>query len=235
MSEYFSREELESFTGFASTDFRNAGAVMTATGWATFCTFLSQAVSESINHFCNVTGFEPHEVIEYKNGKGARADDDQYLDDDYYYYLLETATGVTEVAEDTSTKTATPVWVARAVRSTATAGDYEFYSERELGTIRFHSNMPLAGNRNVRVTYYGGYETTNPAMNEIKMIALRIAQNILLTKKKAQEASTLRNTGVRDYSTMFDITGIVATSITADIQADLSLHRRWRMGGDTWD
>jgi hypothetical protein len=232
---YFSKDELESFTGFGYADFRQSGSVMTATQWSTFVTFLSNAVDESINHFCNVASFEAHTVIEYKNGKGATGENDQYQESDRLYYLIEYATSCASVAEDINEKSDVPDWTDRTVRSATVAGDYEFFVDRELPTIRFHNNIPKEGKRNVRITYTGGYPSDNPALNEIKMIALRIAQNILLIKKKAQESTTLRNTGVRDYSSMFDITSDMSRAVTADIQADLALHRRWRMGGETWD
>ena len=83
-------------------------------------------------------------------------------------------------------------------------GDYEIYCENDVTRIIFHNNVPAQGYGNVKFTYNSGYAVTTAQYNDVKFQALRACTNVLLTKKKIQEASTIRNFGVRDYSTMFD-------------------------------
>lgn len=231
---YFTQSDVESWTGFSSTDFKNAGTTMTATQWAAFATSLVNQVTQMVNRFCNVTSLEWHVATEYKSGKGATGDDNLYNESDRIFDLIEYATGYISVSVDTATKGATIQFATRYERSTATAGDFEFWTDRELSWVRFHNNVPEAGYKNVKIEYYGGFATGSNQLYEINQICLRIAANILTYKKKIQESMTIRNTGIRDYAEMFKPID-ERIVLTDDIQRDLHKYRRYVLGGDTWE
>ncbi len=229
---YFSQTDIEQYTGFASSDFKQAGTTMTAIQWADLTATLVEWVTQLVNRYCNVTSFEPHQVTEYRNGLGATGDDDTYLDDDTTFFLGEYATGIT-VYEDYNSKTGTEYFVERTARSTSATGDYDVATRYELTMIKFHDNFPKEGWRNLKFTYWGGYESGSVEMDEIKMICCDIASEILKHKKKLQESTTIRATGVRDYAEMFK-TDNDAVFLTEAIKMRLHKYRKYRMGGPAW-
>lgn len=209
-------DDIKEFMGFSNKDLKINGVQMSDAEFEEFCEVYIPKIEQMVHRFCNVTSFEPTLVIEYKNGRGASDDDSatsDYLDSDVEFYLrnlyLESS-GPTPVCspiiveEDTSAPTATPNWVVRTVRSNSSAGDYRVLTDQELTTIRFHNNIPVSGNKNVRFTYYTGYLPTSAEYGDIKLQVLRAFKNLIMLKKKVQEASTIRNYGVRDFSQMFE-------------------------------
>lgn len=232
---YLTQTSIEEFSGYGYQDFKIAGAAMTATQWATFCTHIVDWTTQLINRWCSVTSFEVHSVVEYHDGKGYSGDGSyEYVEWDKSYYLREPATGVISVEEDINPKTALPAWTTRYERSAATIGDYEVATRGELTKVRFHNNMPSQEQNNLRITYYAGYAAGSVQLNEIQFIANRIAANILTYKKKIQEAQTIRNMGTRDYAQMFEIPD-ERKIMTEDIRRDLHKYRRYQLGGPTWD
>lgn len=231
---YFSQSDIEAYTGFASTDFKNAGIAATALQWATLCTNVVDYVTHLVNRYCGVVSFESHAVTEYHDGKGAAGDDSTYIEEDVRFYLREPCISVGTVSEDENAKTSTILWATRWERSTATAGDYEVSTRGDLTWIRFHDNHPLDGVYNVKVQYSAGYSSDSDELHLLKWICLRIAKNMLLEIKKTQEVQTIRQTGVRNFSEMFNPTS-ESTILTEDIIRDLHKFRRYRMGGSAWD
>jgi hypothetical protein len=109
------------------------------------------------------------------------------------------------VVEEDTDSTSTPYsWVTRSARSSTTGGDYQVFTESELTLVRYHNNVPRQGKRNVRFTYYTGYMQDSAEFGDIKLQILRCFKNLIMSKKKIQEASTIRNYAVRDYSQMFE-------------------------------
>jgi hypothetical protein len=106
------------------------------------------------------------------------------------------------VYEDT-TPNGVATWTARTARG-VTYGDYKVITDSELTSIRFHANVPIKGIQNVKITYYTGYAPASAQFGEIRLTALRAFKNLIMLKKKTQEASTIRNYAVRDYSQMFE-------------------------------
>ena len=104
-------------------------------------------------------------------------------------------------------------------------GDYEVLSENDVTRVMFFTNIPAKGNRNIKMVYNTGYAATSPQLADIKFQCIRACNNVLLTKKKIQEAISIRNYGVRDYSQMFDVfsEGIV---IDDRIKASLEQYQR---------
>lgn len=231
---YFSQTDIQEYTGFASTDFKNNGAMMTATQWATLCTHIVDYVSDLVNRYCGVATFESHAVTEYHDGRGAAGDDDTYLEEDVRIYLWEPCISVGTVSEDLNANTGTVEWATRYERSTATAGDYQVATRGELTWIRFHDNYPLDGMENIKIEYTAGYSSGSRQLTNLKWICLRIAKNMLLEMKKTQETMTIRQTGVRDFSQMFEPRN-ETTILTDDIIRDLWKFRRLRLGGPAWD
>lgn len=230
---YFSQTDIEQFTGFGSGDFKQSGVTMTATQWATFATFVIGAVTQIVNRFCNVPSFEQHTSIEYKNGRGPSGDGQTYLDSDRTYTLRECATSVASIAEDINYGSSYPSWTDRVEQDTDTYGDYIYWTDQTITRIRFHQNVPNKGVRNVRVTYTAGYPVGSPELDDIKQMCLRCARNLLILKKKTQEAQTIRYTGTKDYAQMFELED-ERKVLTDDIRIDLCRYRRWNFGGDLW-
>lgn len=225
----FSQTEIEMWTGFSSTSFKQAGVSMTATQFATFCTFLVDSVTQSMCRYCEVGSFESHTATQYYSGKGASGDDSVYLEQDTNFYIPEPCISVTTVEEDLAAKTAVPDWTAKTERSNAAAGDYIVVNDSGLTRVRFHNNYPLDGVANVRITYLGGFATGSREFNDLKQIGLRMAKNFCAVKKKIGEADTIRNTGVQDYAQMFDPID-ERLIITPDIERDLTKYKQFNIG-----
>jgi hypothetical protein len=246
---YFTVAELETFTGMANTDFKVAGVTMTPAQWSAFLTLMIPNVEQALHRYCNVTSFDPTTaIVELHSGRGATNDEygsganlglafsgqgTAYIPNDTEFYLRELLYTMTSVEEDTAPKTTIPAWVTRTARSAIVAGDYEVITKNETTLVRFHQNVPSAGNDNVRITYYTGYGTTSAQYLEIKLQALRMMSNLLLHKKKIQEALTIRAQGIRDYSQMFDIMNESAI-LTENIKLVLDKYKRWNIEGSIY-
>jgi len=211
---YVTKEDVQSFMGFSNKDLKINGVQMGDAEFQAFVETHEPRIAQMVHRFCNVVSFEPTVVIEYKNGRGTSDDDtstSDYLDSDVEFYLRNLyligpsppyAPIVVEV--DNSPPTAAPSWVVLSARSSVTGGDYRLITESELSHVRFHNNIPRQGVQNVRFTYYTGYLKTSAEFGDIKLQVLRAFKNLIMLKKKVQEASTIRNYGVRDYSQMFE-------------------------------
>lgn len=228
----FNQTDLEMWTGFSSNSFKQAGSIMTATQWATLAQFALDTVTQAMCRYCNVSSFEWHSATQYYNGNGYSGDNQDYLESDINFYLPEPIISITSVEEDIAAKNAVPDWDTRTERSAVTAGDYVVITDQEVSRVRFHDNYPLSGIANVRITYVGGFATGSVQFNELKGIALRIAKNFLIVKKKIGESDTIRNTGVRDYAQMFDPVD-ERLIITPDIERDLIKYKQFQIGGFT--
>jgi len=211
---YVTKEDVQAFMGFSNKDLKINGVQMSDAEFQDFVKVNEPKIAQMVHRFCNVVSFEPTLVVEYKDGRGSSDDDSStsdYLDSDVEFYLRNLYLAGPSppyapivVEEDTASPTAVPTWVTRSARSSVTGGDYQVFTESELSLVRFHSNIPISGKRNVRFTYYTGYLPTSAEFGDIKLQVLRAFKNLIMLKKKVQEASTIRNYGVRDYSQMFE-------------------------------
>jgi len=245
---YVTKAEVESLTSFANTDFKVAGVTMTEAQWTDLITSFIPVIDQAINRYCNVTSFDSStSIVEYHSGRGASDDEGimysgggltllgpnvgTYLTSDRTFYLRELMYSMTSVEEDISSKTSVPNWTTRVVRTALVPGDYEVITQNELTKVIFNQNIPLWGENNVRITYNCGYGAATPQYLEIKLQALRMMSNLLLHKKKIQEAVNIRAQGVRDYSQMFDIMNESAI-MTENITLILNKYRRFPIEGD---
>lgn len=205
---YIGVTDVEEFTGFTYTDFKKDGRAMTEPEWNTFCSTHIDIVTQLMHRYCGVESFEATTVVELHDGSGATGDESatsEYLDSDRSFSLRKLPViSVTSVEEDTAGITAVPNWVTRTERSDSDAGDYVVQTDYEFTKIVFHSHIPSNGRRNVRITYQSGYLSSSEEFSELTLILKRMMQSVLLTKKKVQEATTIRNANVRDYSQMFE-------------------------------
>ena len=227
----FSWAEVQQFTGFASSDFQDAGVTMNATQWTAFGTMVVNAAVQAMQRFCNVENFESHAVTEYHNGRGASGDLSDYIESDLTFFLREYATTVATVSENITYGSAAPSWATRWEQSPATFGDYVYWSDMQQTRVRFLGNVPRQGIRNVKIEYTGGYPAGSHELDDLKMIGLRLSTNYLLYKKKIGESRTIRAMGTKDYSPMFSLAEERAI-MTEDISRDLCKYRRWDFGGD---
>lgn len=228
---YFDRESLEAFTGFATIDMKDSGRTMTASVWEVLVEELDRSVAGWMHRWCGVPTFGSHQVTEYHDGRGENGtDEDLYTETDRLFFLREYATGDPTVYQDTAVETASPAWVQRQIRCATTGGDFTFYAEDQgLGIIRFHTNVPPEGYKNVKIEYWAGFPEGSQDLEQIKVIAKRLATNLLLVKKKWQESQTIRNTGVRDYSQMFDMEADRKV-FTPELEMMLTRYRRYQFG-----
>ena len=229
---YFDRESLEAFTGFASTDMKDAGKTMTATVWESFVEELDRGIAGWMHRWCGVPTFGSHLVTEYHDGRGQNGieyDSDLYAETDRLFFLRESATGDPVVYTDTAIETASPSWVKRQIRCATTGGDFTYFEDEGLGVVRFHTNVPLEGYKNVKIEYWAGFEEGSEDLEQIRIIAKRLAGNLLNVKKKFQEVQTVRNTGVRDYSQMFDLE-TDRKVFTPELEMMLTRYRRYQFG-----
>ena len=129
-SAYATKEDVQAFMGFSKKDLKINGVQMSDAEFVTFCEEMVPKIAQMVHRYCNVISFEPTQVIEYKNGRGASDDDSatsDYLDSDVEFYLRNLYfTDITHAAivveEDTSAPTAAPNWVTRTARSALTGG-----------------------------------------------------------------------------------------------------------------
>jgi hypothetical protein len=211
---YFTIQELKDLAGFSAKDMKTNGVQMSDTEFSNLVDLFEPSIAQMVHRFCNVVDFRPTVVVEYKDGRGASDDDtatSDYLDSDVEFYLrnlylYDPSLSYTPIVveEDTSPPTATPSWVTRVERSGATPGDFRVFTDSEVSLVRFHNNIPVQGKRNVRFTYYTGYDPASVQFGDIKMQVMRAFKNLLMLKKKIQESTTVRNYAVRDYSQMFE-------------------------------
>ena len=243
---YVTQSEIETFTGMANTDFKVGGVTMTPDQWTDFITVMIPNVEQIIHRYCNVTSFDSTtSIVELHSGKGASNDEygttgasiiygamgSTYLPSDRTFNLREMCYTLTSVEEDTNGKLQIPNWVTRAVRSVSVPGDYEVRVQNEVTSVVFNQNVPMYGENNIRITYKCGYGPNSAQYNEIKLMALRMMSNMLLLKKKVQEAVNIRAQGIRDYSQMFDIMNESAI-LTPNIKEVLDKYKRYPIEGD---
>jgi hypothetical protein len=248
---YITQSDIEQFTGMTYTDFKIAGAVMTAPQWATLISAYIPYVEQIIHRHCNVTSFDPTtSIVEYHSGHGASNDDMGGYNPSYYYYGTQQGSAYIKtdrefflreiyhdglvVEEDTSSKTEVPAWVTRVVRSATVPGDYEIRTQNEVTSVVYNQNVPMCGEWNVRFTYNCGYDTTSAQYAEIKLCALRMMSNLLLAKKKIQEVTTIRAQGIRDFSQMFDIMN-ENVILSEGIKLVLDKYKRFPIEGPMFD
>ena len=202
---YCDINDVLAFTGFTTSDFKINGDEMSEAEWNDFLSFVIDTSTQVVNRYCNVETFESREVTEYHNGRGSNGDNGEYLDFDREFYLRESpSNSVTSVSVNSNDPSVIPSWTALTEVSALTAGDYIFVKNYETGKIIFvSSNVPIEGYNNVKIVYNAGYSASSDAYSDIRMATIRIAQNYLLLKKKLQEATTIRQTGIRDHALMF--------------------------------
>jgi hypothetical protein len=212
MTAYFTVQELKDFMGFSAKDMKTNGVQMTDTEFDALVVQYEPMIAQMVHRFCNVPTFIPTLVTELKNGRGASDDDtprSDFLESDTSFYLrnlyLTNATyAEILVYEDAGSPTGAESWTVRTPRTVLTGGDYRVITDNEVTEVRFHANIPLQGYSNVKMVYYTGYAVTSPQFQDIKLQVMRAFKNLLMVKKKVQEATTVRNYGVRDFSTMFE-------------------------------
>ena len=202
---YCNVNELSTYTGFSPSDFKVNGKEMTEAEWNDFLDLIISNAYQKINRYCNVTSFETTTVTEYHDGRGSTGDFGAYRDFDKTFYLRESPVqSVTSLSINNQSPSVSPVWVDLTEVSALADGDFIVNKNYELGKIIIVSgNVPVEGYNNVKIVYVSGYPTSSDEYKDIKMANILVAQNLLLQKKKVQEATTLRATGARDMSEMF--------------------------------
>lgn len=236
---YLTQADIESSGGgYGYSDFKQAGVTMTAKQWELYCERLIDSITSAINRYCRLTTFEQNSYTEYHDGRGATGDLGEYVERDRIVMIREQPVmSITSVSEDIATANCAPSWTARSQRtSTSVSGtaDYQLLTRGSfLSYLYFNQNVPAKGKGNVRIMYLAGYEPSSEIMDDIRIISLQIADNILSRRKRLQEANAARTNGTKDSADMFklDADGKI---FTEDIRLQLDKYRRYRTGGAAW-
>ena len=232
---YCSETDILAYTGFTQSDFLINGSEMTQAEWSDFLDLIIDDASQIVNRYCNVIDFNSHTVTEYHNGSGTTGDEDTYLDSDKVFTLRELPViSVTSFERNIASSESIPDWETLSEVSASAAGDYIIETRFELTHLRIVSgSVPVHGYSNVRAIYLAGYASTSNEYKDIRLATIRIAQNLLLQKKKVQEATTIRASGIRDYSQMFSLFNETYV-LTDEIKSVLDRYRRKQYAFDLY-
>ena len=236
---YLTRTDMErSGGGFGYTDFKEAGVTMTEAQWIQYCDLLIASVTSAINRYCRIGSFESATYTEYHDGSGASGDLGEYTERDRIFLLREQPViSITSVSEDVAATINAPSWTARVQRTSTTptgTADYQLLTRGgSLSYLYFVTNVPAKGKGNLKVVYLAGYAATSDVIDDIRIIALQIIDNIFSRRKRLQEANAARMTGTKDSADMFKLDADGAI-FTPDIRMQLDKYRRQRAGGTAW-
>ncbi len=229
---YASVEDIYNYSGFEGSNFIAEGDRMGDDEWKDFLEdIILPTVDSFINRYCNVTSFNLHEVTELRRGKG-HTDDELHSvhmtprEEDRIYLLREHPVHeVSLVKIDKGGVTGTPIWEVLEERSDSTPGSYIVVSNLDYKYLYFTRDLPLYGMNLLSITYTAGYPDGSQELDAIRIAAIRMALNMLLYKKKVQEATTIRAFATRDYSQMFAVHQ-EAYFLTEDVKIVLNRYRR---------
>lgn len=213
---YTTLEEIEARTGYAASDFKQAGVAMTAEQWADETARLIAEVSNLIDRHCRRGSFEETEYTEYHDGDGQTGRETDRI----YYPREQPVLAVTSVAESLG-----DAWADRA-------GTYDVITKGSLTQIRFRATTPRKGAGNVRIVYTAGYAAGSPTLDAIRGVALHMIATLLEIKKKRQEAIAARTMGTRDAADMVPVTD--PRVFSRDILERLAPYRRNATMGRMW-
>ena len=235
---YVSILDVEAHTGYGAEDMKQGSLTMTASQWEDYCTNdLIPRIEQLVNRYCGVASFDEHTKIEYRSSPGDIDYMDNYMSwmtpggpglvthEEIEFILTEPCLSVASVAIKDSQ------WIDSWENLTevgATQGDWFSITQDEITRI-YMGKIPPRGKGNIRFTYHAGYPADSPEFREIQLIVLRIIRINLEEKLKFQQAGTVRNVGVRDYSEMYDINKQAHKDvyyIPEDICRELNKYRR---------
>lgn len=156
-------QDLIERSGFAYTDFKQAGVKMTTAQWTDFIAALIPQVEQWMSKYCNVATFDPtsplNPIMEIQSGSGASNYDDatqDYNPQDIVYYLrnLYLNDGSLVVMEDTAPKSLPPAWILRYLRPGAARAEVDTLSIMNSPTTNGNITFILGGvtSYNVAVT-----------------------------------------------------------------------------------
>jgi hypothetical protein len=187
-----------------------------------------------------------HLATEYHDGRGCTGDwsnDDQYLEQDRRFYLQQQPLYASrynqfrtvKVWVDSNSESGTPHFVPYFRRCASNAYSWEIRNKFDLAFIRFHSEIPSAGRENIKIQYWAGYPTESQEVQDLKMIALKaITENLLMLKKKIQESTTIRASGVRDFAPMFEMRGMDTSILSDNVKKELDRYKIHMVNTEFW-
>lgn len=249
-SPYVSQTDIEQFAGVSYADFKQAGTQMTSSQWTALCTALSNKVTAAINRYCNVDTFFVHLATEYHDSSGLTGDwfdGDEYRERDRRFYFQQQPLYTSSYSSsepvyrsvriwvDANTESGTKCWVPYNQRNTSTAYSWDIRRNFDLYYVRFHSDVPSAGRNRVILQYWAGYPTSSYEIEDIKMIALKaVTENLLMLKKKIQESTTIRASGVRDFAPMFEMRGMDTSILSENVKKELDRYKIHMVNTEFW-
>lgn len=218
---YCTIEEVEQMGGLGNDDFMQGDHMMSSSEYESFMDSSILWCGQIMHRYCNVETFFEKSVTEYHNGRVETGSDEEATDyEKTFYTRVFPCTEINAVYVDTADVTSASKFELREERSEGNAGTYIPMIEFEMGSVYFTSHIPSKGYKNVKLIYTSGYSENSIQFKELKLICIRLVRNLQLLKKKEQEASTIRNSNIRDYAQMFDmysaseiLTGTIATEL----------------------
>lgn len=218
---YCTIKEVEDMGGLGNDDFMTGNRVMSSSEYEAFMNSAIEWCGQIIHRYCNVETFFQRQITEYHNGRVEDGEEKETSDFDRTYYTrVFPCTEISEVYVDENDVSSASNFVRRVERNESQAGTYIASVDLEMGTVYFTEHVPSKGYRNVKFVYTAGYDENSTQFRELKLICIRLVRNLQLLKKKEQEASTIRNSNVRDFAQMFDmysaseiLTGTIATEL----------------------
>lgn len=224
---YCTQTDIEALTGYGYQDFRQGDVTMTALQWSTLITALISGVSQQINLYCRRGSFESAEYVEYHDGRGMTGERGRsYREIDLTFLPREQPViAVSKVEIDQNSIQEVPSWKTMTFRSDSAGGQYAVLTNGYVTSVRFHSEVPKARMKNVRITYTAGYASGSPILADIRLITMDIISNILAKKKREQEAAVASYaSGTEEGANMIQM--IRPDIITKDIKMRLAPYRR---------
>lgn len=229
---YVTVEDVINYAGYEGVDFKSNGSDMSEAQFRSYLeTFAIPAVTGFINRYCNVKSFEAQAIVELRRGRGATGDEHSavhttYQEDDRIYLFREyPVNAVTKVEIDRGGITGTPLWSRLYERSESDSGSYVVVEQTGLKFLYFTRDVPPRGYNSLRLTYTTGFPEGSDDLATIRLAAVRLVTNILVHKKKMEEATTIRSYGLKDYSQMFDVF-MESRLLTDEVRHILDRYRR---------
>ena len=241
---YCNSADVTNLTGYFHKTMLTFGREMTEGEYEMFVSGLVRTATELVNRWCNVSTFYSHEITDEYHTMNI---DDLYMYSDYilrpygfgyspysidmevkrkqFYPREYPVISVSKVLVNRASVYADPQWMELVQRTTEVGGDYLVQNRFNSTRVQILKNIPTPGTDNVRITYTAGYESTDSIFLALSSATSMIVINYLNYKKKNQEASTFRQSGVVDFAEMFN-PQFASFLLTADVKSILELYRR---------
>lgn len=232
---YCTQQEIEAYSGYVCSEFRNGENTLTTDQWSSLLTLLISGVTQAINVHCNRKSFEINPYTEYHDGRGMTGNRGRdYRDIDRIFFPWEQpVVTVSSVSEDTGILSQVPHWILRAQRSNTEPGDYMVVTRDLLTYLYFFRNVPRKAMGNVQIVYTAGFQPGDPVLAEIKLITLEFIKRYLQHKKRELEGIVATwNSGTQEGANLIQM--ITPVILDDELKFRLAPYVRSPVRGLAW-